>query len=72
MPSAIVFNLIDYICTAIDEWVEKTYKKYGVNLNNFAQEWVIRFWDNQKLWPVGHKMKSESLISLLIFSPRFP
>ena len=41
----------------IDEWVENTKNKYGVNLYRFASDWINYFFDNKELWGVGHKIK---------------
>ena len=42
----------------INEWVEKTKNKYGVNLYRFAFEWVNYFYDAPELWGKNHKIKS--------------
>ena len=43
----------------IDEWIEKTKNKYGVNLYRFASNWVNYFYENKKLWDAGHKIKTQ-------------
>lgn len=43
----------------IDEWVEKTKNKYGVNLYRFALDWVNYFYDATELWGKNHKKKSD-------------
>ncbi len=48
-----------HICESINEWIDSTYKKYGVNLLRFCYKWAMDFYDNPKLWPKGHKLKSE-------------
>ena len=48
-----------HISENIDEWIDSTYRKYGVNIYNFCSEWAHWFYDNPELWPKGHKQKSE-------------
>jgi len=48
-----------YVCDSIDEWINETYKKYGVNLYKFCEEWVWSYHDNPDIWPVAHKKKSK-------------
>lgn len=48
-----------YISDSINEWINDTYKKYGVNLYNFCNEWINYFYEYPDLWPKGHKQKSE-------------
>ena len=44
----------------IDEWVEKTKDKYGVNLYRFASNWVNYFYDDKDLWSASHKIKTSA------------
>ena len=43
----------------IDEWIETTYKKFGVNIYNFCFEWLKIFENNPDMWPKGHKHQSD-------------
>lgn len=47
-----------HICESIDDWINETYQKYGVNLFNFCSEWVDYFYENPDIWPINHKKKS--------------
>ncbi|MBU8852757.1 hypothetical protein [Priestia megaterium] len=48
-----------FISMEINEWLEKSLKKYSVNILTFASEWVNFFYDNEELWPVKHRQKSK-------------
>jgi len=48
-----------YISDEINEWIDSTYKKYGVNIYNFCYEWAHYFYNCPEIWPKGHKQKSE-------------
>jgi len=48
-----------FISEGINEWIDDTYKKFGVNIYNFCSEWVSYFYDHPELWPKGHKQKSK-------------
>lgn len=48
-----------YISDKINEWINETYKKHGVNIYNFCNEWVEYFGNRPEMWPKGHKQKSE-------------
>ncbi len=48
-----------HITDTIDEWIEETYQKHGVNLFQFCFNWVEKFSDNPDIWPVHHKKKSK-------------
>ena len=50
---------LPYITESIDEWLQKTYLKYGVNLHSFCSYYLARFMDNPEKWPKGHKKRSE-------------
>ena len=43
----------------IDEWVEKSKNKYGVNLYSFAFNWVDYFYNSPDLWGKNHRIKSD-------------
>ncbi|SDJ01092.1 hypothetical protein [Alteribacillus bidgolensis] len=47
-----------YITEDVNQWVERTWMKYKVNMFAFASNWVNRFFDNESLWPVKHKRKT--------------
>ncbi len=47
-----------HICDNIDEWIDETYRKYGVNLYNFCCSWVHNFFNDPDIWPTHHKKKS--------------
>lgn len=42
----------------INEWLEKTWNKYKVNIWAFASDYIDRFSDDDSLWPSKHKIKS--------------
>lgn len=42
----------------IDEWVETTKNKYGVNLYRFAADWVNYFFDTPEIWGAKHRKKN--------------
>ena len=44
---------------SVDEWVVETYDRYGVNLNEFAQNWAWDYTEHPELWAKGTKKKSE-------------
>lgn len=46
------------IAAEVDEWIEETKRKYGVNLNKFAFEWVNNFFGDYEIWPASHKIKT--------------
>lgn len=48
------------IAEEIDEWVDKTWKKYKVDILGFCNDWVNRFFENEDSWPVSHRRKSHS------------
>jgi hypothetical protein len=47
-----------YISDSINEWILDTYRKNGVNLYVFCNEWALSFYDHPETWPKGHKKKS--------------
>jgi hypothetical protein len=48
----------EYLTEEINEWLEKTWEKYKVNIWAFASNYVERFSDNDSLWPAKHKIKN--------------
>ena len=48
-----------HITDNIDEWISKTYLKYGVNIYNFCSEYIFSFLDDPDRWPKAHKKRSE-------------
>jgi hypothetical protein len=49
-----------HITDSIDEWVENTWTKYGVNLIEFSFRLADDFFNNNQLWPVSHRKKSNT------------
>ena len=49
---------IPLINEEIDEWIEKTKNKYGVNLCAFAFDWVNYFYETPEIWGSKHKKKN--------------
>lgn len=47
-----------FISAEINEWIQKTWTKYQVNLHEFSFQWVNYFWDNDNLRPASHRKKS--------------
>lgn len=43
-----------FITADINEWMHSTYKEYGVNLLNFANDYIGCFDSTPELWPKGH------------------
>ena len=43
----------------IDEWISKTYLKYGVNMYSFCYEYLMEFLENPDRWPKQHKSRSQ-------------
>ena len=48
------FPVID---DSVDEWCIETYDKYGVNLCEFAENWVWDYREQPELWAKGTKKK---------------
>lgn len=46
-----------YVCEEINEWINETWTKYGVNIAEFVYRWVDYFYDNDSLWPSTHRKK---------------
>lgn len=49
---------IPIINEEIDEWVETTKNKYGVNLYRFASDWGNYFFDTPEIWGAKHRKKN--------------
>lgn len=47
-----------FITEDINEWLEKTWSKYKVNVWAFVSDYLMRFHSNDSLWPSKHKIKS--------------
>lgn len=57
-----LFNPYDkdlFISENVNEWITETYKKYGVNIYNYCQEWIFYYLERPEIWPKGHKKRSE-------------
>ena len=64
-----------FISNSTNEWIDTTYKKFGVNIYNFCFEWVRIFGSNPSMWPKSHKHRSESYETRLAdkhYSPNNP
>ncbi|ULG72400.1 hypothetical protein [Macrococcus brunensis] len=44
----------------INQWIKDTYQNYGVNLLSFAYHWANYFFEHPQIWPINHKVKSNS------------
>ena len=51
---------LPFLTLGIQEWLEKTQEKYGVNIKGFVYQYIMDFYDNTDRWPVKHKKKSNS------------
>lgn len=49
-----------FISDRVNEWINNTYSKFGVNILRFCIEWSSYFGDHLDLWTQGHKIKSEN------------
>ncbi|SDX41247.1 hypothetical protein [Paenibacillus sp. PDC88] len=47
------------ISDEVDLWIDKTWKKHKIDVFAFCSDWVHRFYDNETLWPVSHRIKSK-------------
>lgn len=43
----------------INDWIENTWTKYQVNLLVFAFDWINSFYENEDIWPLTHRKKSQ-------------
>lgn len=57
-----------FVAEEINEWVEKVWLKYKVNLFMFASDWVNRFYDNKEKWPTKHRIKSNETWKKWLFA----
>lgn len=48
------------ITEEISDWLENTLTKHQVNLAEFADNWINRFYDNEDIWPASHRKKSQN------------
>ncbi|WP_354958621.1 hypothetical protein [Bacillus sp. CECT 9360] len=47
-----------FLTEDINEWLENTWNKYKVNIWAFVSDYLVRFSDDDSLWPSNHKIKS--------------
>jgi len=47
-----------FLTEEINEWLEKTWNKYKVNIWAFASDYLSRFFNDDSLWPSKHKIRS--------------
>lgn len=47
------------ITEEINDWIDHTWTKHHVNLFLFAENWLLRFDDNEESWPIAHRIKSK-------------
>ena len=50
---------VPIIAHVVDVWMEETWKKHQVNIAAFVSTWIMRFFDNEDLWPSSHRRKSK-------------
>ena len=43
----------------VNDWVNKTYYKHGVNLYTFCMRYIEWFWQSPEVWPKSRKSKNE-------------
>jgi hypothetical protein len=48
-----------FLAEDINDWLEKTWNKYKVNIWAFALDYLVRFSDDDSLWLPKHKIKSD-------------
>lgn len=55
-------NLIDFSIfpEPINEWIERTWSKYQVNVAAFAYDWINSFYNSEESWPATHRKKSQN------------
>ncbi len=54
----------------LNDWIRKTYNKYGVNLCAFCYSYVGWFWQSPEVWPKNKKSRNEKHPSL--YTPKDP
>ncbi len=47
------------ISDELNDWIDKTWSKYRVNILSFANNWISYFSDNEDIWASSHKKKSQ-------------
>ena len=52
-------NMLPDITESINEWMNKTYLKYGVNIYAFCSRYMDVFMENPESWPRNHRKKSK-------------
>lgn len=53
------YDNFQFLSLDIQEWLEETLTKYGVNIKNFIFEYLNKFSDDTTKWPLKHKKKSD-------------
>lgn len=48
-----------FISKEINDWVERSWESYKVNLWAFASDYANRFYNDLSMWPTKHKKKSK-------------
>lgn len=54
-----------HITDNIDEWISNTFKKYGVNIFAFCDEWAYEFSSDTSLWESSRKIRNHENDSML-------
>lgn len=54
-----------HITDSIDKWMSSTYKKYGVNIYAFCDDWCRYFSSTTELWEKSRKIRDHEFDSLL-------
>jgi hypothetical protein len=54
-----IYNPSVFLTEDINGWIDKTWKKYKVNIWAFVDEYLNHFFDNEQLWPSKHKIKDK-------------
>ena len=54
-----------HITDKIDKWISNTYKKYGVNVFAFCNDWLMYFTQTPDLWEKPRKIRNHQCDSLL-------
>jgi len=54
-----------HITDAIDKWISNTFKKYGVNVYAFCEDWLMYFTSTPDLWEKSRKIRNHDCDSLL-------
>lgn len=53
------YDNFQFLSLDIQEWLDETLNKYGVNIKNFIYEYLNKFSDDTTKWPIKHKKKSD-------------